>query len=62
MVGDRNKAIPMFVPKMPRAIRMKLSRTNGTTMKKIAAIGAPNMSHGLRRPNRLIVRSERAPT
>ena len=62
MVGDRNRAMPMLVPKMARAINTKFSRTNGTSMKNSAATGAPIINHGLRRPKRVRVRSDRAPT
>ena len=54
--------MPIFVPKMARAISTKLSRTKGTRMKKPAASGAPSISQGLRRPKRLRVRSLAAPT
>ena len=40
----------------------KFSRTKGMIMKNTAARGAPSIIQGLRRPNRVQVRSLRSPT
>ena len=62
MVGDRKSAMPRLVARIASAISTKFWRTNGTRMKKTAASGAPSISHGLRRPKRERVRSDRLPT
>ena len=61
IVGARKSAMLRLVSRianmMPTTVPMA-----GTRMKNSAASGAPTSIHGLRRPRRVRVRSERSPT